>query len=76
MKSWIFLILSGFATGGSWLCYYRALQDGPASIVVPIDKLSILITIGFSYVFLKEKLTRKSTAGLVILVSGILTLLV
>ena len=76
MKSWIFLILSGFATGGSWLCYYRALQDGPASIVVPIDKLSIVITIGFSYVFLKEKLTRKSTTGLLILVSGILTLLV
>lgn len=76
IKSWIFLILSGFATGGSWLCYYRALQDGPASIVVPIDKLSILITVGFSYVFLKEKLTRKSASGLMILVSGILVLLI
>lgn len=74
-KSWTFLILSGFATGGSWLCYYHALQDGPASVVVPIDKLSILVTIGFSYVFLKEKLTRKSTVGLLILVSGIMILL-
>ena len=63
------------STGGSWLCYYHALQDGPASVVVPIDKLSILVTIGFSYVFLKEKLTRKSTVGLLILVSGIMILL-
>jgi transporter family protein len=63
-KSWLFLVLSGFATGGSWLCYYRALQTGPASVVVPIDKLSILFTIAFSYFFLKEKLTAKSMAGL------------
>ncbi len=75
-KSWVFLILSGFATGGSWLCYYRALQEGPASVVVPIDKLSILITIGFSYLFLKERLTMRSTVGLTILVLGILMLLI
>ncbi|HHU50459.1 MAG TPA: EamA family transporter [Firmicutes bacterium] len=74
-KSWIFLILSGFATGGSWLCYYRALQTGPASVVVPIDKLSIVFTIAFSYFFLKEKLTAKSTAGLVLIVAGTLSLL-
>jgi len=74
-KSWAFLILSGFATGGSWLCYYRALQTGPASVVVPIDKLSILFTIGFSYFILKEKLTWKATAGLVLIVAGTLSLL-
>ncbi len=75
-KSWIFLILSGFATGGSWLCYYRALQDGPASVVVPIDKLSILVTIAFSYLFLKEKLNKKSAFGLVMIVAGTLSLLI
>ena len=69
-KSWIFLILSGFATGGSWLCYYRALQDGPASVVVPIDKLSILVTIFFSWVVLKEKLSRRAAVGLVLIVLG------
>ncbi len=69
-KSWIFLMLSGFATGGSWLCYYRALQDGPASVVVPIDKLSILVTIFFSRVVLKEKLSRRAAAGLVLIVLG------
>jgi len=74
-KSWVFLILSGFATGGSWLCYYRALQDGPASVVVPIDKLSILVTIAFSYLFLKEKLSNKSASGLVLIVAGTLALL-
>ena len=74
-KSWIFLVLSGFATGGSWLCYYRALQSGPASVVVPIDKLSIVFTIAFSYFFLKEKLTVKSTAGLALIVTGTLSLL-
>ncbi len=74
-KSWIFLILSGFATGGSWLCYYRALQTGPASVVVPIDKLSILVTIAFSYVVFKEKLTLKSGGGLLLIVAGTLTLL-
>ncbi|HEY8392358.1 MAG TPA: EamA family transporter [Capillibacterium sp.] len=74
-QSWLFLILSGFATGGSWLCYYRALQTGPASVVVPIDKLSILFTIAFSYFILKEKLTLKATAGLVLIVAGTLSLL-
>lgn len=74
-KDWIFLVLSGFATGGSWLCYYRALQTGPASIVVPIDKLSILITIAFSYIVFKEKLNKKSAIGLVLIVAGTLALL-
>jgi len=74
-KSWIFLVLSGFATGGSWLCYYRALQSGPASVVVPIDKLSIVFTIAFSYFFLKERLTVKSTTGLALIVTGTLSLL-
>lgn len=69
-KSWIFLMLSGFATGGSWLCYYRALQDGPASVVVPIDKLSIIVTIFFSRVVLKEKLSRRAAVGLVLIVLG------
>ena len=75
-KSWLFLILSGIATGASWLCYYRALQTGPASIVVPIDKLSILITIAFSYVVFHEKLTLKSGSGLALIVAGTLLLLV
>ncbi len=75
-NDFVFLILSGIATGLSWLCYYRALQDGPASVVVPIDKLSILVTIGFSYVILKERLTGKSLAGLVLLTLGTLLLLV
>lgn len=74
-KSWLFLILSGLATGGSWLCYYKALQTGPASVVVPIDKLSILVTIAFSYIVLKEKLTKKSSLGLVLIVGGSLLLL-
>ena len=59
-KSWIFLIFSGFATGASWLCYYRALQTGPASVVVPIDKLSILVTIAFSFLVFHEKLSAKA----------------
>jgi transporter family protein len=75
-RSWIFLILSGFATGGSWLCYYRALQDGLASVVVPIDKLSILITIIFSYAFLKETLSKKALIGLALIVVGTLSLLI
>ena len=66
-KSGLFLILSGLATGGSWLCYYRALQSGPASVVVPIDKLSLLVTIGFSYLVFHEKLSKKSAIGLVLL---------
>jgi transporter family protein len=74
-KSWIFICLSGITTGLSWLCYYRALQDGQASIVVPIDKLSIVITVAFSYFFLNEKLTKKSFVGLVLIMAGTLTLL-
>ena len=74
-KSWVFLLLSGLATGFSWLCYYRALQDGPASIVVPIDKLSIVVAIAFSRIFLGERLTKKSFIGLVLLVGGTLLML-
>lgn len=65
-----FIGLSGVATGASWLCYYRALQEGPASIVVPIDKLSILVTIGFSWVVFHEKITKKSALGLLFIVIG------
>lgn len=75
-KSWLFIVLSGLATGGSWLCYYRALQIGPASIVVPIDKLSILVTIAFSYIVFREKLNKKSASGLILIVLGTLSLLV
>ncbi|WP_234340302.1 EamA family transporter [Gorillibacterium timonense] len=74
-KSWLFIGLSGLATGLSWLCYYRALQIGKASLVVPIDKLSIVVTVLFSYVFLKEKLSGKATVGLLLVVSGTLLLL-
>ena len=74
-NSWIFLFLSGIATGGSWLCYYRALQMGRASVVVPIDKLSILVTIVFSYIVFKEKLNKKSALGLLLIVIGTLSLL-
>jgi transporter family protein len=75
-KSFVFIILSGFATGASWLCYYRALSTGEASVVVPIDKLSILLTIAFSYFFFHEKLSKKSIIGLFLIVSGTLLLLV
>lgn len=70
-----FICLSGLATGGSWLCYYKALQDGLASVVVPIDKLSILVTIAFSYLVFHEKLTRKSAIGLVLIVVGTLLMI-
>lgn len=76
IKSVLFIVLSGIATGCSWLCYYRALQRGPASIVVPIDKLSILVTILFSYIVFKERLTKKSLLGLILIVIGTLLLLV
>ena len=69
-KELLFIVLSGFATGASWLCYYKALQDGPASVVVPIDKLSILVTIAFSRIVFKEKLTPKSVAGIVLITLG------
>ena len=71
-----FICLSGLATGGSWLCYYKALRDGLASVVVPIDKLSILVTIAFSYFVFKEKLTRKALVGLILIVAGTLLMLV
>ena len=75
-KVLIFLILSGLSTGISWLCYYRALQTGPASVVVPIDKLSILATIAFSYIVFHEKLSLKSGTGLLLIVVGTLALLI
>lgn len=71
-----FICLSGLATGSSWLCYYKALQDGFASVVVPIDKLSIVVTIAFSYIVFKERLTIKSFAGLVLIIAGTLLMLV
>lgn len=71
----VFICLSGLATGASWLCYYKALQDGSASVVVPIDKLSILVTILFSYVVFHEKLSKKAFAGLVMIVAGTLAML-
>lgn len=71
-KSWLFLILSGLATGASWLCYYRALQIGEASKVVPIDKLSVVITLILAFVFLHEKLTTKSLVGCVLIGAGTL----
>jgi len=75
-RSWIFIGLSGLATGLSWLCFYRALQEGPASVVVPIDKLSILVTIAFGFVALREKLNKKPAIGLIMIVAGTLSLLV
>lgn len=75
-KSWKFLILSGLTTGLSWLCYYKALQDGEASIVVPIDKLSIVVTIAFSYFYLKEKMSRKAIIGFIMIIIGTMLLLV
>ena len=69
-KSWLFLILSGLATGASWLCYYKALQIGEASKVVPIDKLSVVITLVLAFIFLHEKFTVKSLAGCVLIGIG------
>ena len=74
-KELVFICLSGLATGGSWLCYFKALQDGPASVVVPIDKLSILVTVLFSYVVFHEKLAAKSAVGLLGIVAGTLLML-
>jgi len=74
-RSAVFIGLSGIATGLSWLCYFRALQEGPVSIVVPIDKLSIVFTVAFSYFILREKLTKKSALGLCAIVAGTLLLL-
>ncbi|HJI77846.1 MAG TPA: EamA family transporter [Clostridiales bacterium] len=71
-KSWLFLILSGLATGASWLCYYRALQIGEASKVVPIDKLSVVITLVLAFVFLHERFTPKSLIGCLLIGAGTL----
>lgn len=71
-KSWLFLILSGLATGASWLCYYRALQIGEASEVVPVDKLSVVITLVLAFVFLHEKFTAKSLIGCLLIGAGTL----
>lgn len=71
-KSWLFLILSGLATGVSWLCYYKALQIGQASKVVPVDKLSVVITLALAFLFLHEKFTWKSGAGAVLITAGTL----
>ena len=71
-KSWLFLILSGLATGASWMCYYKALQIGDASKVVPIDKLSVVITLVLAFVFLHEQFTMKSLIGCVLIAAGTL----
>ena len=71
-KSWLFLILSGLATGGSWLCYYKALQLGDASKVVPIDKMSVVITLILAFTFLHEKITTKSIIGCILITAGTL----
>ena len=73
-KSWLFLILSGLATGASWLCYYKALQIGEASKVVPIDKLSVVITLALSFIFLHEKFTPKSLIGCILIGAGTLVM--
>ena len=75
-KSWLFLILSGLATGGSWLCYYRALQLGEASKVVPIDKLSVVITLVLAFVFLHEQFNEKSLIGCVLIGAGTLLMVI
>lgn len=71
-----FIVASGFATGASWLCYFRALQDGPASVVVPVDKLSIVVTVAFATFVLHERLTRRAGVGLALIVAGTLLMLV
>lgn len=76
IKELRFIAMSGLATGASWLCYYRALQDGPASVIVPIDKLSILVTVLFSYIVFRERLSKKSCVGLMAIVAGTLVMLI
>ncbi len=73
-KSWVFLILSGLATGASWLCYYKALQVGEASKVVPIDKMSVVLTLVLAFVFLHEKFTPKSLFGCILIAAGTLVM--
>lgn len=75
-KSWIFLILSGLATGASWLCYYKALQMGEASKVVPVDKLSVVITLALAFIFLHEKFTTKSLLGCILIGTGTLIMVI
>ncbi|MBP1562886.1 MAG: EamA family transporter [Oscillospiraceae bacterium] len=75
-KSWIFLILSGLATGASWLCYYRALQLGEASKVVPIDKLSVVLTLILAFIFLHEEFTAKSLIGCILIGAGTLIMVI
>lgn len=75
-KSWLFLILSGLATGASWLCYYKALQIGDASKVVPVDKLSVVITLVLAFVFLKEEFTVKSLIGCALIGAGTLIMVI
>lgn len=75
-RSWIFLILSGLATGASWLCYYKALQMGEVSKVVPIDKLSVVITLILAFIFLHEQFTVKSLIGTVLLTAGTLVMVI
>ena len=74
-RTWFFLIVSGLSTGASWLCYYKALQMGPASVVVPIDKLSLVVTVIFSYFAFHEKLNKKSLCGFICLIAGTLLML-
>ena len=73
-RSWVFLILSGLATGASWLCYYRALQVGDASKVVPVDKLSVVITLALAFIFLREPFTAKSLVGAALIAAGTLVM--
>ncbi len=75
-KSWIFLILSGLATGASWLCYYKAIQIGEVSKVVPIDKLSVIITLIFAFIFLHEQLTIRSIIGCILITAGTLLMVI
>ena len=75
-KSWLFLILSGLATGASWLCYYKALQLGEVSKVVPIDKMSVVITLVLAFVFLHEQFTAKSLIGAILLTAGTLVMVI
>ena len=75
-KSWLFLVLSGLATGASWLCYYKALQIGDVSKVIPIDKLSVVITLVFAFVFLHEQFTVKSAIGCVLITAGTLMMVI
>jgi transporter family protein len=75
-RSWLFLILSGLATGASWLCYYKALQIGDASKVVPIDKMSVVITLVLAFVFLNEQFTAKSLIGCILIGLGTLVMVV